>query len=206
MDLMLFDDAAALAPPRVLREDLPGGGFILRSPEPLQPFVRCIGEWLEHWADTTPDAVFLAERDATGGWRQLTYRQTRDAVGRLAQAQLDLNLPADKPVVILSDNSVDHALLILATMHLGRVACTVSSAYCRLTKDFEKIHAILDALDPGSLNADDEGLLRLVSGVLALAMGLAHTRWAEGRRLVRWLLWSLVALDLLLYRWAITLV
>lgn len=111
MDLMLFDDAAALAPPRVLREDLPGGGFIMRSPELLQPFVRCIGEWLEHWAQTTPDAVFLAERDAAGGWRQLTYRQTRDAVGRLAQAQLDLNLPADKPVVILSDNSVVHTLM-----------------------------------------------------------------------------------------------
>ena len=158
MDLTLFGDAAALAPPRVVREDLPDGGFILRSPEPLQPFVRCIGEWLEHWADTTPDAVFLAERDATGGWRQLTYRQTRDAVGRLAQAQLDLNLPADKPVVILSDNSVDHALLILATMHLGRVACTVSSAYCRLTKDFEKIHAILDALDPGLVYAVDPGV------------------------------------------------
>ncbi len=158
MDLTLFGDAAALAPPRVVREDLPDGGFILRSPEPLQPFVRCIGEWLEHWADTTPDAVFLAERDATGGWRQLTYRQTRDAVGRLAQAQLDLNLPADKPVVILSDNSVDHALLILATMHLGRVACTVSSAYCRLTKDFEKIHAILDALDPALVYAVDPGV------------------------------------------------
>ena len=158
MDLTLFGDAAALAPPRVVREDLPDGGFILRSPEPLQPFVRCIGEWLEHWADTTPDAVFLAERDATGGWRQLTYRQTRDAVGRLAQAQLDLNLPADKPVVILSDNSVDHALLILATMHLGRVACTVSSAYCWLTKDFEKIHAILDALDPGLVYAVDPGV------------------------------------------------
>ena len=158
MDLTLFGDAAALAPPRVVREDLPDGGFILRSPEPLQPFVRCIGEWLEHWAQTTPNAVFLAERDATGGWRQLTYRQTRDAVGRLAQAQLDLNLPADKPVVILSDNSVDHALLILATMHLGRVACTVSSAYCRLTKDFEKIHAILDALDPGLVYAVDPGV------------------------------------------------
>ena len=60
--------------------------------------------------------------------------------------------------MILSDNSVDHALLILATMHLGRVACTVSSAYCRLTKDFEKIHAILDALDPGLVYAVDPGV------------------------------------------------
>ena len=46
MDLTLFGDAAALAPPRVLREDLPGGGFLLRSPEALQPFARCIGDWL----------------------------------------------------------------------------------------------------------------------------------------------------------------
>ncbi|WP_293996056.1 feruloyl-CoA synthase [Sphaerotilus sp.] len=160
MDLTLFGDAAALAPPRVVREDLPGGGFILRSPEALQPFARCIGDWLEHWAATTPDALFLAERDpgAAGGWRQLTYRQTRDAVGRIAQAQLDLNLPADKPVVILSDNSVDHALLILATMHLGRVVCTVSSAYCRMTKDFAKIHAILDALDPALVYASEPGV------------------------------------------------
>ncbi|MFM2053377.1 MAG: hypothetical protein RL456_1414 [Pseudomonadota bacterium] len=160
MDLTLFGDAAALAPPRVLREDLPGGGFILRSPEALQPFARCIGDWLEHWAATTPDAVFLAERDAAapGGWRQLSYRQTREAVGRIAQAQLDLGLPADRPVVILSDNSVDHALLILATMHLGRVACTVSSAYCRMTKDFTKIHAILDALDPALVYASDPGV------------------------------------------------
>jgi feruloyl-CoA synthase len=160
MELTLFGDAAALAPPRAVREDLPGGGFILRSPEALQPFARCIGDWLEHWAATTPDALFLAERDATtpGGWRQLTYRQTRDAVGRIAQAQLDLDLPADKPVVILSDNSVDHALLILATMHLGRVVCTVSSAYCRMTKDFAKIHAILDALDPALVYASDPGV------------------------------------------------
>jgi feruloyl-CoA synthase len=187
MELTLFGDAAALAPPRVVCEDLPGGGFILRSPEALQPFARCIGDWLEHWAATTPDALFLAERDpsAATGWRQLTYRQTRDAVGRIAQAQLDLNLPADKPVVILSDNSVDHALLILATMHLGRVVCTVSSAYCRMTKDFAKIHAILDALDPALVYASDPGVygppvqswgraVPVVLGAPAFAELLAH--------------------------------
>ena len=187
MELTLFGDAAALAPPRVVREDLPGGGFILRSPEALQPFARCIGDWLEHWAATTPDALFLAERDpsAASGWRQLTYRQTRDAVGRIAQAQLDLDLPADKPVVILSDNSVDHALLILATMHLGRVVCTVSSAYCRMTKDFAKIHAILDALDPALVYASDPGVygppvqswgraVPVVLGAPAFAELLAH--------------------------------
>jgi feruloyl-CoA synthase len=149
-----FGDPGALAPSRVLREDLPGGGFVLRSAEPLQPFARCIGDWLEHWAHTTPHAPFLAERDGAG-WRTLSYADARTAVGRIAQGLLDLGLPADKPVVVLSDNSVDHALLALATMHLGRAVCTVSSAYCRLTKDHTKVHAILDTLDPALVYASE---------------------------------------------------
>ena len=166
MELMLFDDAASLAPPRVVREDLGNGAFVLRSPEALQPFARCLGDWLEHWAAMKPDELFLAERSSTVppqadgslGWRRVSYRQARTAVGQLAQALLDLQLPASKPVVVLSDNSVDHALLALATMHLGRVICTVSSAYCRLTQDHSKIHAILNALQPGLIYASDPGV------------------------------------------------
>ncbi|MBE7417609.1 MAG: feruloyl-CoA synthase [Ideonella sp.] len=150
-----FGEADALATPRTLREDLGGGAFVLRHPEPLQPHARCVGDWLEHWAQTTPDALFLAERDAQGQWRRLTYRDVRERVGRLAQAMLDLGLPAAKPVVVLSDNSVDHALLALATMHLGRALCSVSSAYCRLTKDHTKISGILDTLDPAAVYASD---------------------------------------------------
>lgn len=151
-DIRPFGDPGALAPSRVLRENLPGGGFVLRSAEALQPHARCIGDWLEHWARTTPEAPFLAEREGPG-WRALSYAEAREQVGRIAQGLLDLGLPAGKPVVVLSDNSVDHALLALATMHLGRAVCTVSSAYCRLTRDYTKVHAILDALDPALVYA-----------------------------------------------------
>ncbi|MEK8029618.1 feruloyl-CoA synthase [Ideonella sp. DXS29W] len=147
-----FGDAGALAPARVLRQALPGGGFVLRSAEPLQPFARCIGDWLEHWAHTTPDALFLAERQGAG-WRTFSYAQARAEVGRIAQGLIDLDLPPSQPVVVLSDNSVDHALLALATMHLGRTVCTVSSAYCRLTKDYTKVHTILDTLAPALVYA-----------------------------------------------------
>jgi feruloyl-CoA synthase len=150
-----FGEPGALAPSRVLREDLPDGSFVLRSAEKLQPYTRCVGDWLDHWARTTPDALFLAERDASGGWRRLSYSQARAEVGRIAQGLLGLAVPADQPVVVLSDNSVDHALLALATMHIGRAVCTVSSAYCRLTKDYAKVHAILDALDPALVYAAD---------------------------------------------------
>ena len=155
--LQLFDDPNALAPARAERVDLADGGFVLRHPEPLQPYTRCVGAWLEHWAVTTPDALFLAERDAQGDWRRLSYAQVRDRVGRLAQSLLDLKLP-DGPLVVLSDNAVDHALLLLAGMHVGRPVCTISSAYSRLTRDFTKLHGMLDALQPALVYAADAAL------------------------------------------------
>ncbi len=153
MSIALFGDPAALAPPRIERTPRADGGFVLAHPDALQPHARCTGEWLEHWAAATPDAPFLSERDAAGGWRRLSYRQVREQAGRIAQALLDMHLPADQPVVVLSDNSVDHALLALACQHIGRALCTVSSAYCRLTKDTTKVRGILQALDPALIYA-----------------------------------------------------
>ena len=152
--LEIFGDAQALAVPQTLREDLGAGTFVLRHPEALGDTARCIGDWLEHWAQQTPQALFLAERDANDQWRSLSYGQTRDQIGRVAQGLLDLKL-APGPIVILSDNSVDHALLVLATMHIGRPVCTVSSAYSRLSKDFVKLRSILEQLQPAMLYASD---------------------------------------------------
>ena len=150
MGQSFFHDPARLALPRTERVELAGGAFVLRSPEPLQPYARCIGEWIEHWARETPDQVALAERLPDGQWREVRYGELRRTVGAAAQGLLDLGLPAGRPVVVLSDNAVDHALLMLAAMHVGRAVCTVSSAYSRLTKDFTKIGAILRTLQPGN--------------------------------------------------------
>ena len=150
-----FQDEQALARPRVDTESRSDDSFVLRHPEPLQPFTRCIGDWLEHWAITKPDGVFLGERDGNGEWRRVTYRQARDRVGRIAQGLIDARLPAGKPVVVLSDNSIEAALLGLAAMHVGRPWCMVSSAYCRLTKDYSKIAGILYMLSPALVYASD---------------------------------------------------
>jgi len=155
-----FDDPLYLTPPATLREVRPDGCFVLRSPHALPQPVRCVGEWLEEWARRTPDAVAFAERDAAqaGRWRELTWAQTRHHVGRVAQALLNLNLPEDDPVVVLSDNSLHHLLLILACLHVGRAVCTISSAYSRLTKDHSKVSGILHALRPGLVYADNAGV------------------------------------------------
>jgi feruloyl-CoA synthase len=148
-------DPAFLAPPRAVRVPLDDGCFALRSPEPLKPYARCIGEWLEHWAAQTPDALAFQERAPDGGWSRLTWAQARERVGRIGQALLDMKLPANAPVVVLSDNALDHLLLALATMHVGATICTVSSAYCRLTKDYAKVHGILNTLGPALVYASD---------------------------------------------------
>jgi feruloyl-CoA synthase len=157
-----FDDPTQLAPPRTLCERRPDGSLLLRSPEPLGDYARCIGEWVEQWARETPDALALAERDAAGpeggDWSRITYRELRAAIGSIGQALLDLDLPAGSPVVVLSDNAVDHALLALAAMHVGRPVCTVSSAYSRLTKDHSKLRGILQALQPALVYASDAAM------------------------------------------------
>jgi feruloyl-CoA synthase len=152
---MVFDDPRWLAPPRTVRVGFDDGSFVLRSPQPLKPYARCVGEWLDHWARETPDAPAFAERTPEGPWRRLTWLQTRQRVGRLAQGLLGLDLKPQAPVVVLSDNSIDHLLLVLAAMHIGRAACTVSSAYCRLTRDYTKIHGILNTLGPALVYADN---------------------------------------------------
>jgi feruloyl-CoA synthase len=158
MSIALFGDPLALAPARTERIARADGTFVLKHPEALQAHARCVGEWLEHWAAATPDAPFLSERNASGGWRRLHYAQVREQVGRIGQALLDMELPAGQPVVVLSDNSVDHALLALACQHVGRPLCTVSSAYCRLTKDTSKIRGILETLDPALVYAVEPGV------------------------------------------------
>ena len=158
MDVQFFDDPRLLAPPRTERIELGGGAFLLCSPEPLQRYARCIGEWVEQWARETPQAVALMERQAEGHWCQVRYGELRQAVGAIGQALLDMDMPPGRPVVVLSDNSIHHALLMLAAMHVGRPVCTVSSAYSRLTKDYTKIAGILRTLEPGLVYASDAAL------------------------------------------------
>jgi feruloyl-CoA synthase len=158
-------DENLIAPPRTVRIDFDDGSFALRSPMALKPYARCIGEWLERWARETPDALALAERDESGeGWRKLDYRALRRAVGSVAQSLLDMDLPAGRPVVILSDNAIDHAVLMLAAMHIGRTASSLSSAYSRMAKDPSRLHGMLQALKPALIYASDA---RVYGGSLA---------------------------------------
>lgn len=150
-----FDNTRMLAAPVVNRQDLPGGGFILSSQQPLGEIARCVGDWLEYWAARTPNAMFMAERGADGEWVRMTYAQVRQQVGVIAQGLLDLGLGPTQPVVCLSDASMEQALLMLAANHIGRPFTTISTAYSRMTKDHRKLAAILAKLGAGVVYAAD---------------------------------------------------
>src|SRR6187431_3155450 len=83
------------------------GVLYVRDRRALDAWPDRITEWLDRWADDAPDRPFLVERDATGSWAAVTYAGARARVRRLAQALLDRRLSVERPVLILSGNSVE---------------------------------------------------------------------------------------------------
>ncbi|HZS66353.1 MAG TPA: feruloyl-CoA synthase [Burkholderiales bacterium] len=142
-----------LAPPAVNVERR-AGNLYLRSPQKLAPRARCVTEWLVRWSDKAPERTFLAERKGDG-WRKITYREAYGAVRRIGQALLERGLNAERPVAILSDNSIDHALLALGAMHVGIPAAPISPAYSLMSQDFGKLKHIFALLKPGLVFAAD---------------------------------------------------
>jgi len=131
------------------------GVILLRSPHPLGAYPGRLTERLVHWARAAPERSFLAQRDADGGWRHLSYAQAYSRVRAVAQGLLDRGLSAERPLAILSDNDIEHALLALACMHVGIAYVPVSSAYSLISTDFEKLKQVLGLLTPGLVFAAD---------------------------------------------------
>jgi feruloyl-CoA synthase len=143
-----------LAPASVDVERRADGAILLRSPRKLGGHARAVGEWLERWAGEAPGRTFLAERSGED-WKKIGYREALGLVRRVGQGLLERGLGAATPVVILSDNSIDHALLALGAMHVGVPVAPVSPAYSLMSKDFAKLRAIFDLLRPGLVWTSD---------------------------------------------------
>jgi feruloyl-CoA synthase len=138
----------ALIEPRVEVEHLAGGGRVLRSGIPLEPFERNLGQMLRRWAAETPQRVAIAERNGDG-WRELTYGAALAGARAIGQALLDRELGPERPVMILSGNSVNHALLLLGGLLVGVPVAPVSVPYSTMSRDFGKLHRIAGLLRPG---------------------------------------------------------
>ena len=142
----------ALTPSLVARPD---GSFLIRSAEPLPHYPRRLGDCLHHWARAAPDRVFLAERNPDRSWRKLTYGETLDAVSRIAAALLEFGLSAERPIVVLSGNDVEHALMGLAAMEIGVPYCPISPPHSLASQDFARLKFAFALLTPGLVYATD---------------------------------------------------
>ena len=143
--------------PNIERTERPGGGFLLASRSPAPPHLRCLGDALTRWAAEAPDRTLFAERAATGAWHRVTYAVALARARSLGQALLDLGLGARRPLLVLSGNSIEHALLALAAMHVGVPIAPISPAYSLMSTDHAKLRALAAVLDPGAIFVAERG-------------------------------------------------
>lgn len=148
-------NALAYASARVNSTRRPEGDILLQSGHVLPAYPRCTGEWLHQWAQRAPDRTFVAERDAAA-WREVSYAQALGSVRDIGAALLARGLSAQRPVVVLSDNSVDHLLLSYACQYVGVPIAPISPAYSLMSRDHAKLKAIFSLLNPGLVYVGDE--------------------------------------------------
>jgi feruloyl-CoA synthase len=134
-----------------------GGEIILRSPQVLGAYPNQIGAHLRRWAAETPSAAFLVERNHKREWRTLRYDEALSAVEAVSQSILDKAL-AGRPIMVLSENSIDLALLTLAANYAGVPVVPVSPSYSLLSHDFAKLRNIFDIAQPGLIYAKEASL------------------------------------------------
>jgi feruloyl-CoA synthase len=146
------DRYTLFATPAVVAERRADGSIWLRSTTPLQPAARCVGDWLEHWVRQTPERIFLGERAGVDApWTTITYTDALRQVRSAGAWILAKGMSAQRPLVILSDNSIEHALFALGAMHVGVPVASISPAYSLMSKDFDKLKNMITLLDPGAI-------------------------------------------------------
>ena len=136
------------------------GSLYLQAEQALKPFPARMTDRLQHWATTTPERSFMARREkladgTTGNWRHISYADAWTQAQCIAQALINRNLSAERPVAILSENDLDHALLALGCMIAGVPFVPVSPAYSLVSQDFDKLRHVLRTTTPGLVFAAD---------------------------------------------------
>lgn len=144
------------------------GTIRVACPEPAPGHPDRMTDCLLRWAAEAPDRLFLTEPDPKGGRRELTYAQVLDRVKRIASSLVARRLTVDRPILILSGNDIEHALLMLAAMYVGVPVAPVSTAYSLVATDYGKVAHIYQLMTPGLVFAADgkryEKVIRAVIG------------------------------------------
>ncbi|KAA2313605.1 feruloyl-CoA synthase [Puniceibacterium sp. HSS470] len=167
-------DLTRFAPHSVELETRADGAILMRSNTRLSPYAETTGAWLDHWAETAPDRVFIAERQGDG-WREVTYAQARDQVRGLAGWLLAQGFQRGQIVACLSANGVDHGLLVLAAQYIGLASTSVAEQYSLIPGAHERLAHVVETARPALIYVDDAARygaaldLEVVQGIPVLA-------------------------------------
>jgi feruloyl-CoA synthase len=141
--------------PKLDWEQRPDGTIFVRRDDPLGPYPRCMNERFVHWAGRDPDRVWMAARGDGGSWREVTYGRALDMIRSIGQALLDLGLSLERPLMILSENAIEHALMALGAQHVGIPSAAVTPAYATADPGFGKLRDIVRQMTPGAVFTED---------------------------------------------------
>lgn len=148
--------AVRFAPVEIDVQQRPDGVILVSNKVPLGALpVSQLSDYLRRHAQQRPDQTYLAEPAPEGGWTRITYAQARQRVDALSQWLLDQNLPDDRPIMVLSENSIHHALLQLAAMQIGIPVMPVSVAYSLMSKTCGKVADLVRRFQPSVIYASD---------------------------------------------------
>src|ERR1051325_999700 len=144
----------AFAPAHVRRTTDPDGTIRLSCAAPLGTYEPSLARLFRRSAEAQPGRTFLQER-AGDGWHKLTYGEARRITDALAAALIERGFSAERPLMILSGNTIEHALLMLACFTAGIPVAPVSVAYSLQSQDFAKLKFIAELVNPGMIYVAD---------------------------------------------------
>lgn len=166
-----------LGPLDIVVERRDDGTVYLKNTHPLAAYAQRLTDRLEHWAGVAPERTFLAERGPEGQWRRLSYLETLQKVRALGAALLSRGLSPERPLMILSGNDLEHALLGLAALHVGIPYTPLSPAYSLVSSDFGKLRHIVNLMTPGLVfAADGERFGRAIAAAIPSNIEIVVTR------------------------------
>ena len=154
-----------------LRDGAPGTHY-LKADQDLQAFPDRLTDRLQHWAHIKPTQTLFARRvkladGSLGDWRHVTYAEAWHTARNIAQGLLNRGLNAERPVVILSENSLEHALLALGCLVAGVPFVPTSPPYSLISQDYDKLKHVLRTVTPGLVFASDARYAKAIAATVS---------------------------------------
>jgi feruloyl-CoA synthase len=154
-----------------LRDGVPGTHYMVAE-QPLADFPARLSDRFRHWATRAPERTFMARRvkgadGALGDWRHISYAQAWQSARSIAQGLIDRGLNAERPVAILSENSLEHALMAMGCLLAGVPFVPVSPPYSLVSVDYDKLKHVLKTVTPGLVFAQDARYAKAIQATVA---------------------------------------